>query len=44
MKFLTRDLKNESGIENFVTEHETMFMNEGKKIKFLIAEPDTGNN
>ncbi len=44
VKFLTRDLKNESGIENFVTEHETMFMNEGKKIKFLIAEPDTGNN
>lgn len=44
VKFLTRDLKNESGIENFVTEHETMFMNEGKKIKFLIAEPDVENN
>ena len=44
VKFLTRDLKNESGIENFVTEHETMFMNEGKKIKFLIAEPDSENN
>ena len=44
VKFLTRDLKNESGIENFVTEHETMFMNEGKKIKFLIAVPDSENN
>lgn len=44
VKFLTRDLKKESGIENFVTEHETMFMNEGKKIKFLIAEPDAENN
>ncbi|MCQ2491014.1 MAG: tRNA (guanosine(46)-N7)-methyltransferase TrmB [Ruminococcus sp.] len=38
--FSTRDLHSEEGIENFVTEHENMFTAEGKKIKFLIAEPD----
>lgn len=37
--FITRDLHSESGIENFVTEHEKMFSDEGKKIKFLIARP-----
>lgn len=37
--FRTFDLHNETGIENFVTEHEKMFTDEGKKIKFLIAEP-----
>lgn len=40
VKFITRDLHSETGIENFVTEHEIMFTEEGKKIKFLIAEPD----
>ncbi len=39
IKFLTRDLHSETGIENFVTEHEKMFTEEGKKIKFLIAVP-----
>ena len=39
IKFSTHDLHNETGIENFVTEHENMFTEEGKKIKFLIAEP-----
>lgn len=40
IKFITRDLHSETGIENFVTEHEKMFSDEGKKIKFLIAEPE----
>ncbi len=39
VKFKTFDLHSENGIENFVTEHEKMFSEEGKKIKFLIAEP-----
>ncbi|HOR22160.1 MAG TPA: tRNA (guanosine(46)-N7)-methyltransferase TrmB [Ruminococcus sp.] len=39
IKFKTYDLAAETGIENFVTEHEKMFTEEGKKIKFLIAEP-----
>lgn len=39
IKFRTYDLHSESGIENFVTEHEKMFTEEGEKIKFLIAEP-----
>lgn len=39
VKFKTYDLHSENGIENFVTEHEKMFTDEGKKIKFLIAEP-----
>jgi tRNA (guanine-N7-)-methyltransferase len=39
IKFSTHDLHSETGIENFVTEHEKMFSDEGKKIKFLIAEP-----
>lgn len=37
--FKTFDLHREKGIENFITEHEKMFTEEGKKIKFLIAEP-----
>ena len=40
VKYLTRDLHSESGIENYITEHEKMFADEGKKIKFLIAEPN----
>lgn len=39
IKFSTHDLHSEKGIENFVTEHEKMFTDEGKRIKFLIAEP-----
>ena len=39
IKFSTHDLHSEKDIENFVTEHEKMFTDEGKKIKFLIAEP-----
>ncbi|MCM1506788.1 MAG: tRNA (guanosine(46)-N7)-methyltransferase TrmB [Ruminococcus flavefaciens] len=38
IKFSTHDLHSETGIENYVTEHEKMFTDEGKKIKFLIAE------
>lgn len=39
IKYKTFDLHSESPYENFVTEHEKMFSDEGKKIKFLIAEP-----
>lgn len=39
IKFKTYDLQSETGIENYITEHENMFTAEGKKIKFLIAEP-----
>ncbi len=39
IKFKTFDLHSEIGIENFITEHEKMFSDEGKKIKFLIAGP-----
>lgn len=39
IKYNTYDLHAESPYENFVTEHEKMFSDEGKKIKFLIAEP-----
>lgn len=39
--YKTYDLHSESPYENFVTEHEKMFTEEGKKIKFLIAEPVT---
>lgn len=39
IKFKSFDLHSETNIENFVTEHEKMFSDEGKKIKFLIAEP-----
>ena len=41
IKYSTHDLHAESHYENFVTEHEKMFTEEGKKIKFLIAEPIT---
>ena len=37
--YKTHDLHAESPYENFVTEHEKMFSDEGKKIKFLIAVP-----
>lgn len=39
VKFKTYDLHSESAIENYETEHEKMFSDEGKKIKFLIAKP-----
>ncbi|MBO4523551.1 tRNA (guanosine(46)-N7)-methyltransferase TrmB [Ruminococcus sp.] len=39
IKYKTYDLHTESKYENFITEHEKMFSDEGKKIKFLIAEP-----
>lgn len=41
IKYRTFDLHSESPYENFVTEHEKMFTEEGKKIKFLIAVPNT---
>jgi len=42
--YSTRDLHTESPYENFVTEHEKMFTEEGKNIKFLIAEPIREDN
>ena len=36
--YLTRDLHASGFAENIVTEHERMFTEEGKKIKFLIAK------
>ncbi len=39
LKYLTRDLHASDFSENLVTEHEKMFTDEGKKIKFLIAVP-----
>lgn len=37
IKYITRDLHNSDYQFNLVTEHERMFSEEGKKIKFLIA-------
>lgn len=37
VKYLTRDLHASDYPDNLVTEHEKMFTEEGKKIKFLIA-------
>lgn len=39
IKYKTFDLHAESPYENIITEHERMFTEEGKKIKFLIAQP-----
>ncbi|MCI7805169.1 MAG: tRNA (guanosine(46)-N7)-methyltransferase TrmB [Oscillospiraceae bacterium] len=39
IKYKTYDLHESGFEENFVTEHEQMFTEEGKKIKFLIAQP-----
>ncbi|MCI8776190.1 MAG: tRNA (guanosine(46)-N7)-methyltransferase TrmB [Oscillospiraceae bacterium] len=39
IKYKTYDLHNSDFKENTVTEHERMFMESGKKIKFLIAVP-----
>lgn len=41
--YLTRDLHASGFAENLETEHERMFTEEGKNIKFLIAVPDSGN-
>ena len=37
IKFITRDLHAENIEDNIVTEHERMFTEEGKKIKYLVA-------
>ncbi len=37
--YLTRDLHNSGFAENLMTEHEKMFTEEGKNIKFMIAVP-----
>jgi len=37
--YITRDLHAENLPDNLITEHERLFANEGKKIKFLIAVP-----
>lgn len=37
IKYKTYDLHNSGFKENIITEHEQMFTNEGKNIKFLIA-------
>ncbi|HAJ97635.1 MAG TPA: tRNA (guanosine(46)-N7)-methyltransferase TrmB [Ruminococcus sp.] len=39
--YLTRDLHNSGFAENLETEHEKMFTEEGKNIKFLIAKVRT---
>lgn len=39
IRYLTRDLHASDFTENLITEHEQMFTDEGKKIKFLIAVP-----
>lgn len=43
INFITWDLHNEKNIENIITEHEKMFADEGKNIKFLIAEPENNH-
>jgi tRNA (guanine-N7-)-methyltransferase len=42
--FKTYDLHKETGIESFMTEHEKMFDEMGKNIKFLIAKPIVEND
>ncbi len=44
IRYLTRDLHTSDFTENLVTEHEKMFTDEGKKIKFLIAVPKATQN
>ncbi len=39
IKYKAYDLHESGFEENYITEHEQMFTAEGKKIKFLIAEP-----
>lgn len=38
LSYITRDLHASDYPDNLITEHERLFVNEGKKIKFLIAE------
>ena len=38
--YQTRDLHASGFAENLETEHEKMFTDEGKRIKFLIAQPE----
>ena len=40
--FQTEDLHADEPSDNIRTEHEQMFTEEGKKIKFLIAKPPVG--
>ena len=42
IKFITRDLYSSGYEDNIVTEHERMFLEEGKTIKFLIAVKKSG--
>ena len=42
--YMTRDLHSSGFAENLETEHEKMFTEEGKKIKFLIAVPVSDTN
>lgn len=44
VKFKTYDLHREKGIESFMTEHEKMFDEMGKNIKFLIAGKSRDND
>lgn len=44
VRYLTRDLHASEFTENLVTEHEKMFTDEGKNIKFLIAVPKETQN
>jgi len=37
IKYITRDLHAEDPEDNLITEHERMFANEGKTIKYLVA-------
>ena len=41
IKFITRDLHASDVKDNIVTEHERMFTEEGKKIKYLVAVQKT---
>ena len=42
--YMTRDLHASGFAENLETEHEKMFTEEGKKIKFLIAVPEKNSD
>jgi tRNA (guanine-N7-)-methyltransferase len=39
--YITNDLHNSSFTENIMTEHEKMYLDQGNKINFLIAEKST---
>ena len=44
IKYITRDLHSSGFAENLETEHERMFTEEGKNIKFLIAVQEENSN